>query len=397
MNLVVTTEHRFACTPDGAIWTQTMFAYPFWTRYLEIFDRVRVVARVLEVPSIPPDWQRADGEKVTFASIPHYIGLGQYLLKAKKVQCAARNAVGKSDAVILRLGSQIATCIEPMLRQTGHPYGVEVVSDPADAFAPGAIEHPLSPFFRWWFPRLLQNQCAGACGVAYVTERALQLRYPPARNAFSTHCSDVELPDVAFVPVPRLSHPSSGTMTLVNVGSMAQTYKGQDVLIDAVAACIQERLDIKLILIGDGKHRSALEARVAKLGIEDRVCFFGQISAGDAVRTQLDRADLFILPSKTEGMPRAMLEAMARGLPCIGSTVGGIPELLPPEDTVLPGDITALKQKILEVLTNPERLSYMSARNLEKAKEYRDEILHQRRNEFYRQLRERTKAWREQK
>jgi glycosyltransferase involved in cell wall biosynthesis len=393
MNVVVALEHRFDRTPDGKVWTQVAFPHSFWMRYLEVFDRVRVVARVREVASVSGDCKRADGEGVSFAAVPYYIGPWQYLQKASQVQRAARNAVAANDAVILRVGSQIASCIQPMLSQTNHPYGVEVVADPYDVFAPGAVKHPLRSFFRWWFPRKLRHQCAGACAAAYVTEGALQRRYPSGSGAFSTHYSSVELPPSAFAAAPRFDDRDKQSFTLVSVGTLAQLYKAPDVLIDAVATCVQSGLNLKLVLVGDGKHRSELEARSQARGIADRVCFLGQLTAGDAVGAQLDKAELFILPSRQEGLPRAMIEAMARSLPCIGSTVGGIPELLPPEDLVPPGDPTALADKIREVVTNPERMTRMSARNLEKAKDYRDEVLQERRNQFYRYVREMTEKW----
>lgn len=394
MDLVVTVDNRYNRTPDGAVWSQAQYTYSFWMPYLSVFERVRVVGRVREVATVPSDWKRADGERVSIAPVPHYLGPWQYLLQSRQVQRAARNAVGKSDAVILRVcSSQIALCVEPLLHQTNHPYGLEVVGDPYDIFAPGAVRHSLSPFFRWWFPRQLRRQCAGATAVAYVTEHALQRRYPPAQNIFSTHYSDVELPDSAFVSAPRSPRQGATAFTLVTVGSLAQMYKAPDVLIDAVAACVQEGLNLKLVLIGDGKHRAELEARVAKLGLGKRICFRGQLTVGEPVRRQLDQADVFVLPSKTEGLPRAMLEAMARGLPCIGSTVGGIPELLLPEDIVPPGDVAALAYKIRQVVTDSERMARMSDRNLEKAKEYREEALYERRKKFYRYVQEVTEEW----
>lgn len=393
MKVVVTLEQRFDRTPDGKVWTQVAFAHSFWTRYLEVFDHVSVVARTRDVPSVPSDWQRADGEGVSFAAIPYYIGPWQYLLKSRQVKQAARNAVGPDDAVIFRLSSQIASCIQPMLFRSGHPYGVEVVADPYDVFAPGAIKHPLRPFFRWSSPPNLRRQCARACAAAYVTEDALQRRYPPASGAFSTHYSSVELPNSAFAAAPRFDDRDKQPFTLISVGTLAQLYKAPDVLIDAVATCVQSGLNLRLILVGDGKHRSELEVRSHASGIADRVCFLGQLSAGDAVRALLDRADLFILPSRQEGLPRAMIEAMARSLPCIGSTVGGIPELLQSEDLVPPGDAVALADKIREVVTDRDRMTRMSARNLEKAKDYRDEVLRERRNEFYSYVREQTETW----
>jgi glycosyltransferase involved in cell wall biosynthesis len=393
MNLIVTAECRFDRTPDGVVWTREGYTHSFWKRYLAVFDRVRVMARVRQVPSVPPDWKRADGARVSFAAVPYYIGPWQYLRRSRQVQRTVRSAVGANDAVIMRVGSQIADCLVRLLRRTDHPYGLEVVGDPYDTFAPGAMKHPLRPFFRWLFTHQLRGQCAGACAAAYVTEHTLQRRYPPAPGVFSTHYSSVDLPDAAFVSVPRPPAKGMRTFNLIMVGTLAQLYKAPDVLIDAVSTGVREGLDLQLVLVGDGKHRSELEARAVARGLKDRACFQGRLPAGEAVRAQLDQADLFVLPSRQEGLPRAMIEAMARALPCIGSTAGGIPELLPSEDMVPPGDVAALARRIREVVSDPERMARMSTRNLEKAGKYSDKVLRERRIAFYRCVRKRAEAW----
>jgi len=392
--LVVSIEHRFDQTPDGTVWTQTMFARPFWSRYLAVFDHVRVVARLRAVATAPETWQRADGDGVSFAALPFYLGPLQYARQRRRLTEAAVAAVGPGDAVIFRAPSAIAGQIEPALRRAGHPYGVEVLGDPYDVFAPGAVRHPLRPFLRWWIPKALARLCAGAAATGYVTERALQRRYPPAPGAFTTYYSDVELSEETFVATPRPPR-RAGPFTLVTVGSLAQMYKAPDVQIDAIAQLAKEGLDVRLVLVGDGKHRSELEARAAALGIADRVAFRGQMTAGVAVRAELDAAHIFCMPSRTEGMPRAMIEAMARGLPCIGSTIGGIPELLPAEDMAPPGDVAALADIIRAAVSDPERMAQMSARNLARARDYREDELRTRRTHFYRALRERTEAWQE--
>ena len=94
------------------------------------------------------------------------------------------------------------------------------------------------------------------------------------------------------------------------------------------------------------------------------------------------------MPSVTEGMPRALLEAMARGLPCVASSVGGIPEVLTPDALVPPGNVEALTQKLTSVLRDPLWLSEMSRRNLQKAAEFRDDVLMEKRLEFYRYIRQ---------
>jgi glycosyltransferase involved in cell wall biosynthesis len=393
MKVVVSLEYRFDRTPDGQVWTQSMFPYSFWQRYLTAFDGVTVMARAREVERAEIGCQRVAGECVSFAPLPYYIGPWQYMWAARQLRRSANQAIGPDDAVILRVGSQIATTIEPALRRSKKPFGLEVVGDPYDTFAPGAIKHPLRPLFRWSFSRQLQRQCRAASAVAYVTEKALQRRYPTAAGTFSTHYSSIDLTASDFVFGPRPINTAKRTFNLVTIGSLAQLYKAPDVLIDAIAQCAGGGLDLRLIWIGDGKHRREMEAKVAALGLNNRINFLGHLSAGEAVRAQLDAADLFVLPSKTEGLPRAMIEAMARALPCIGSDVGGIPELLAPEDLVPAGDAAALASKIKEVLSDTERLNRMSARNLVKANGYRDDRLNTERTAFYRYLRNHTEAW----
>jgi glycosyltransferase involved in cell wall biosynthesis len=287
--------------------------------------------------------------------------------------------------VLLIAPGMLASLAHRRLRRARRPFGVEVVSDPYDAMAPSAMRHPLRPLLRWSATRQLQRLCASAAAASYVTRETLQRRYPCP--AFSVGVSDVELPALAFAADPRPLAKRGAPRTIVTVGTMSQPYKAQDVLIDALAACRRNGLDVRAILVGDGRHRAELERRASMRKVGDAVTFAGALPAGEAIRGMLDRANLFVLPSLTEGLPRALVEAMARGLPCVGSAVGGIPELLPPEDVVPPGDATALAAKIQAVLADRDRLERMSARNLEVAREFREDLLGAQRLAFYEELR----------
>jgi glycosyltransferase involved in cell wall biosynthesis len=395
MKLTVSLEARFFRTPDQKIWAESIPDYSFWCRYLDAFDFVEIVARVQDVVAVPPTYMRSDGDKVSFVPLPYYIGPLQYLLNAHKIMAITRAVVKSADAVILRTPGQVSSNVFRYLRKDAHPYGVEVVGDPYDVFAPGSIDHPLRAFFRWWGAKQLKQQCRLAVAATYVTENALQKRYPCSQ--FSTYFSDVELPFNTYESSPRGAFGSGGVFNLVLVGSLAQLYKSPDILIEAVALCRTKGHKLTLNIIGDGKFRHQLEEQVARMGLNDSISFLGQLPAGGAVRAELLKADLFILPSRTEGLPRAMIEAMACGLPCIGSTVGGIPELLPVEDLVPSGSVQALADKIEEIITHPVRMQAMSARNFEKSLEFRNDILEHRRREFYNHLHEKTALWLEEK
>lgn len=393
MRVLVTASAHFTITRDGALWTPTAsLDYVFWTRYLEVFDEVCLLVRAHPQPAPPEGWKRVTGQRIKAVPLPDSVGPWEFVTDFARITRTIRAALADAEAVQLRIPCHIGFEVWRHLPKN-RPYGVEVVADPYDMFAPGSVRHPLRPLFRWWFPRRLRKQCARACAAAYVTEHALQRRYKPAPRAFSTYFSSVDLPESAFISGPRRPSVHASRATLIFVGTLAQLYKAPDVVLEAMAAGVSQGLDLGLTVIGDGTYRPELETRARTLGLADRVCFRGQVTAGDTVRTQLDQADVFVLPSRQEGLPRAMLEAMARALPCIGSTVGGIPELLLPEDMVLPGNVNALARKIREVVTDPERMARMSARNLAKAGEYSDKALGPRRTSFYQHLRVETTRW----
>ncbi|HLK67178.1 MAG TPA: glycosyltransferase [Bryobacteraceae bacterium] len=409
MNVTVALDARYALAPDGSVWSQAGMARGFWERYLAVFDTVQIVARAARVSHAPEGWLPVNGRNVVFHALPDYCGPWEYLKRYPAVWMGIRRATPAHGAVILRVASQISNILESQLLLKDRPYALEVIGDPYEVFSPGVVDHPLRPFFRWHFSYRLRRQCLRAIGVAYVTKRVLQERYPS--HQMSMGVSDVDLPEEAILDGFVSTHYSSveldprnviecvrnpkqrGPYQVVTVGSLAQLYKGTDVLIDAAARCVRAGLDLTLCIVGGGKHGAGLMALAERLGIGPRIRFLGQVTAGEPVRRILDAADLFVLPSRTEGLPRAMIEAMARGLPCIGSHVGGIPELLEPPEMVPPGDPSVLASRIVEVLTDCSRMRAMSQRNLMIAREYLDSVLEDRRRRFYQYVKDYTQRW----
>ena len=388
MDLTIVLEQRFDRTPDGRVWTATGYAHAFWDRYLEVFARVRVVARVREVPGVQPGWMRVDGQRVEVVPVHYYVGPAGYLRGRRRVGAQVRAAVQWPGAVILRSGV-LGGIASRYLAALGRPYAMEIVGDPYEVFAPGVLAHPARRYFRWRFTRDMKRQCAGAGLAVYVTRRTLQARYPCPAGMVGV--SDVELPPEALVTAPRAPRElRDGVLEILFVGSLEQLYKGPDVLVAAVERCARGGADVRLTVVGDGRYRGQLEAMAAEAGVGGRVRFLGSLPGGAAVRERMDAADLFVLPSRTEGMPRALIEAMARGLPCIGSRVGGIPELLAEPDMVPPGDVDALAAKIQEVANDAGLRAAMSARSLTVAREYQDHLLNEQRRQFLRSVRELT-------
>lgn len=405
MELTIAIEQRFFRTPNGEYWTESLYPHPFWSRYLAVFDGVKILARVHDAPAPVESWKRVDGDGVSFAAIPGYVGPWDFARRSRQVRAAISRAVADDSATLLRVPGLISMLAYSAMRQR-RPYGVEVVGDPCEVFSSGVNSHPLRPFFRWWFSRGLKAQCKRAACNLYVTERTLQSRYPPgirrsqvllggSGHDLAVGVSDVELPDLAFVAdaaLPRRLNVGV-RFRVAFVGMLEVGYKGLDVLLTALANCVQAGLDAELTIIGSGRQMPAYRSLANSLGLSDRVMFLGSLASGDTVRKQLDASDLFVLPSRVEGLPRALVEAMARGLPCVGSRVGGVPELLPQHAMVTPGKPDELAARILEIAASPELSARLAAENLAAARRYHENILQPKRAAFYRSLRELTAAW----
>ena len=380
MKVRVTLDSRFSRTPDGAIWSGT-FHNSIWQRYRSSFDIIEVVGRVRNVNRVDESLKPVDGDGVIFRPVPYYHGPAQYVTQCLPFRRAILRIADEMFPVILRVPSNLAHVLEPRLRAKRIPFAVEVVADPWDIFSPGTIRNVLRPFFRRYYAAQLRRHCREADASLYVTERALQARYP-AKGGLTMGVSDVDLTSEAFRADPRhvSSFESARPFKVICVGAFDLLYKAQDVLIRAFSRLCDRNL--ALIMIGDGIRLQEMRQLAADLGCLDRVQFLGQLPAGDAVRQVLDEAHLFVLPSRQEGLPRAMLEAMARALPCVASPVGGIPEIIGDECLVPVGDINALARKISMLTSNINELARLSARNLARSHDFSNKRLSAKRKAF---------------
>lgn len=385
MRLGVLLEAVFCRSADGRFWANPTLGNAFWDRYLAVFEEVVIIARLKNDSAVQGQVELKLRAGLSLDPVPYYRGPRQFVSSSGRVHRSVRKSVRACEVVLARVPSTLGMLAFPHVRTRSTPLGLEVVGDPGDVFSRGSVGGRLSPVYRWSFGTGLRWMCGKADGVSYVTEYSLQRKYPPSRGALTTHYSSVALSRDDYAEQPRVSF-AGQPVRLIAVGSLSQLYKGPDVLLDALAA-VQETLAIRCVWVGSGRFLEPMRRRAAELGLSDRVEFIGPVERRTSVRHLLDTADVFVMPSRVEGLPRAMIEAMARGLPCIGTRVGGIPELLPDDALIEPDSPEELSNKIIEFASSPESLVRFSEINLREAHQYAEEILGPRRERFYAHLR----------
>ena len=151
---------------------------------------------------------------------------------------------------------------------------------------------------------------------------------------------------------------NSDTRVLMHVSNFRPVKRVRDVV--RVFARVATELPSVLVMVGDGPDRVDAEAEVRELGIQEKVFFLGKI---DAVAPLLAGADLFLLPSDSESFGLSALEALASGVPVIGTRAGGLPEVVRDNETgyLCPvGDVDGMATSALGLLRDRDRWTAMS-------------------------------------
>ena len=110
--LLLTVDHQFVRTPDGKVWVKTIYGYDFWKRYLNVFDKVRIAARVRDVQMIEEKMLLASGENVEFFQLPQYRGAKEYALRYMSIRKAVRGVANGCNCAIFRIPSPISDFVK---------------------------------------------------------------------------------------------------------------------------------------------------------------------------------------------------------------------------------------------------------------------------------------------
>lgn len=395
MKLLVSSDAHIYRTKDGKYWTPKIYGYEFWTRYLQVFEEVRIVARMKEVEQFSRKWIRVDGPNIEVYGIPFYQGPKQLLKNYFSIQKVLKHVSDNCDAAVIRMPSQTSYMTYKKLAK-GIPVAGEIVYDPTDD-----VNDKSSGILMRAINKKISNQLSLFCktvnGVSYVTEKTIQSHYPSrariqgeSNKYFETYYSTITLTNEAYTKPRIFENVKSITVALSDV-AMNTERKGERTLIKAIKLAKDRGYDIKAIIIGDGTKKSEFMALSERYGVSDRIRFTGLLPTSDDVRAILLAADVFVFPTKAEGLPRGILEAMAIGMPVLSSPVGGIPEILSEECLFDPADAESYANKLCEFIDSPYLMNKLSQENYMKAQEFRNDILQNRRNIFYKKLRDLVK------
>ena len=266
------------------------------------------------------------------------------------VRRAARLLAARDATYDAAIGHGAAAALFVPLRASGHVRRLIVNPHGMEEFSARGLKRPLLAG-----QRALVRRAARHADIVIALEDVLipavtrNLRVPRGRVAVVPNGIDVERLDRLTGPVP--AH-GDGPPVIVSLARI-EPNKGLDVLAAALGAC-RERLPPgwRWEHIGDGAARPRVQAAIERAGIATHAALLGRLPEEELHR-RLATATLFVHPTRYEGSPLVMLEAMAHRLPVVASAVGGIPDKVTPGETgwlVPPDDSAALGDAIVAAL-----------------------------------------------
>jgi glycosyltransferase involved in cell wall biosynthesis len=377
MRLLFIHDHPFY--QDGEIvYTSSCLPRTVWqNNYLPYFDHITVIGRLND--------QHERGEvssiegKVDFILIPGCRPMTplKLFLNHSKIKKIITEEIDKAAVVVVRLPSNFGNMAIPILHEQGKPFFVEQVANTWEAlWNHGSFAGKLCANYYHWMNK---KHVRKAPHVVYVA-RKLQRDYPTAGH--TTVISNVIIPEIMTAGEIKPGRFNHETIKIGLIGAFSVRFKGQDVLLKAISLLDKQvREHIELYFIGGG-DAGWITKLAGKLDLKDNIKLMGPVPH-EQIFDLLRELSLYVQPSSQEGMPRAMLEAMSVGCPVLGSTIGGIPDVLEPELLHEPGDYRKLSNQIERFYNDRDYLQEQAIRSLEKVAPFLKSTLSKKRESFF--------------
>ncbi|MBM7839410.1 glycosyltransferase involved in cell wall biosynthesis [Alkalihalobacillus xiaoxiensis] len=382
MQLMFTVDNYFYEDVNGNIFSKGLYPYSVWERYLKIFDEIVVVARVIKLDEHEKidSLNLSSGTNVSFVGIPSLNNPIKKVVNYKEAKNRITANIKECNCLIARIPSEISSLAIKVAKRNEVPWAIEVVSCTWDAYwNHGSLKGKL---YAPYATLKTKNEAKSARYALYVTENFLQSRYRSLGKTINCSNVEIEKPDEKIIEEKVKILKENKIIKIGFIGYLGTDIKGMDTALRALSSVKKLNANFEFHVLGGGDTTKWV-ALAKKLDLTEKVKFYGSIPTGKPVINWIDQLDIYIHPSRQEGLPRAVIEAMSRGCPVIASNVGGIPELINGECLHEPNDHEKLADNIIRLLEDGNLRATLAKNNFEAGKLYSKDILNQKRTFFW--------------
>lgn len=375
MRLTFIHDHKFI-EFEGRFYSTGKFNQRILNQYkVGTIDNIQVIGRLQNNKYKIDSLSKVSAKTIKVKPIKFLKKKSDFFFKKRCIYKFIKQNINNDEIIIVRLPSELGYIALKYLQKKDMKYGIEIVGDPWDAlWYHGSLIGKAMAFIN---RRKTKKALKKSKNNIYVTKYYLQNKYPSkgknfnASNVFLTkHQNNYELKNRIIFKIGM-------------VASLDTKYKGIDTALKSLRKLQNE--NIILEIVGNGP-KEKWNKKIKEMNLENQVILKGTLKGGDPIYQWMMDLDLYIQPSYTEGLPRALIEAMANGLPSLASNVGGIPELLEKKFMHKAKDYKTLAQQIIMVKNNKEFRRKMSNDNFKVSKNYQKEKIEKERILFIKSI-----------
>lgn len=361
--------------------TNEMFA-----RYFCVIDKLYVVVRtfISDKTYKELNMKPLSLNNMEVIEVGNFNTIHGFLSEKGKFKESIGNLLEQVDLIFARMPSQTSNVVLEVAQKMHKPYLVEVGGCAWDSFwNHGMLGKAIAPYMYLSARKNIKK----AAFATYVTKEFLQRRYP--NKGITINCSNVYLPQVDETVLEErlkkinhadLTHPILGQA----VNSIDVKYKGEHLIIKAMKTLKEKGITAEFQVVGPGSGEF-LKAEAVRYGVADQLKIVGTLQKAEMTEWYKS-LDVYTQPSKQEGLPRSVIEAMSVGCVAVGSNLAGIPELLDRECLFNPDRNGEIVNALLWVLDR-KNMETQARINFQRAKEYNLTAIENRRREIFYQYR----------
>lgn len=354
------------------------------SRFFPVVDHLIVVIRAFKINKTYEDLNLypLKLDNIEIVEVENILTPKGFILEKRVFEKEIQYKVEQADMIFARIPSIISYSVLKIARKLKKPYLAEVVGCAWDSYWNHSIYGKLMAGYVF----LEEKKYASHADFAiYVTRQFLQKRYPNKRKTISA--SNVYLnpiqDSVLNDRIKKIENEDLKNIVIGQaVGSIDVRYKGEQYMIRAMSSMKRKGVNIIYQIVGPG-NGAYLKKQAKRYGVADKLELMGTMNKAE-LEEWYKSIDLYVQPSKQEGLPRAVIEAMGVGCPAIGSNLAGIPELLDRECLFNPnknGEIV----KVMEYILDKDVLKEKAKTNYERSKEYNIEEMELRRQKIFKE------------
>lgn len=372
---------------DNQYYSEGKLTYDMWkSRYLHYLDYLYVAGRKKNINDVT-NFNLSSGKDVSHITLANLSSPKDRMTKRKSVYNTLKKYIIEKniDVVIVRLPSIHGLIAMKIARRLNKKLIIEMVGDPFNSlwYHGNFFGKLLAPVSYLRHKKVLKK----SNNIIFVTENYLQNRYKKNYKSYNTvNISNVNLPRNTEFDINHRIRTENLTrksiIKIATIGSYSSRYKGIDTGIKTISELVSKGYNAHLYILGSG-NKETYKKLIIKKKLENHIHYVAPIKGGKEVLNWLDDFDFYIHPSLTEGLPRALIEAMSRGLPVVATNVGGIPELLDNNMQIKIKDYNSMVNIIIELINDVDKYNYQVLRNYNKSKDYNQKSLASKRKKFW--------------